>query len=407
MKTKETFSLLYILNSGKAKANGECPIVLRITINGKSVSLSTQRSVLPDYWEPKTGMVFGKSPKIKAINEHLEALKVKAYRSYSDLLLIHDTITPELLKETLQGRGNSAKSLVVVWEEHNAELKSLIGKETSYTNWQKYASCLKYIREYLTLEYKASDVSLKRIDFKFIRGFELFLKLKKSCSYNTTTKYLQNFKKVLGHSIKNGWLQQNPMASFKLSLKEVERPFLCEAEIKQLINKEFTIKRLEQVKDIFLFSCFTGLAYSDVKKLRQEELVKQPDGTLWIRTYRKKTKISSNIPVLPEALNIINKYNCNQNHNEAVLPVPSNQKLNAYLKEIADLCGINKALTFHIARHTFATTVTMMNGVSIESVSKMLGHKNIRTTQHYAKIVDEKVGIEMQILTRKLKLKNL
>jgi site-specific recombinase XerD len=202
----------------------------------------------------------------------------------------------------------------------------------------------------------------------------------------------------------NNWIDRNPFSNYKTKIREVERVYLSEEEIENIINKDFKTDRLSLVRDIFLFSCFTGLAYIDVKNLTKSHISLGIDGEKWIFTHRQKTETASKIPILPITQMIIDKYEdhpecCNQNK---LLPILSNQKMNAYLKEIAGVCEIEKELTFHIARHTFATTVTLTNGVPIESVSKMLGHKNLRTTQHYAKVLDKKVSEDMMILRNKM-----
>ena len=234
--------------------------------------------------------------------------------------------------------------------------------------------------------------------------FEVFLRTKKLCNYNTTIKYLQNFKRIVMIGFKNGWLKINPFADFKLTLREVDRPYLTEKELQNIMDLEIMIPRLELVRDLFVFSCFSGLAYADLFKLKASEIECDPKGVLWIRTRRQKTKVKAQIPLLNVPTFIIEKYTDLSilKAEEKVLPVISNQKLNAYLKEIQTLTGLEKSLTFHVAMHTFATTVTMMNGVPIESVSRMLGHKDIKSTQHYARIVDTKIGNDMTDLALKM-----
>jgi integrase len=204
----------------------------------------------------------------------------------------------------------------------------------------------------------------------------------------------------------NSWITANPLAHYKSTAKAKEREFLTKAELDSLAKKNFSISRLEQVRDIFLFCCYTGLSYADVKKLRRSEISTGMDGGQWIFTNREKTDTSMRVPLLPVASMVLDRYSNHPQCDNAglLLPVLSNQKMNAYLKEIADLCGVNKLLTFHIARHTFATTVTLSNGVPIETVSKMLGHTNLKTTQHYAKILDNKVSDDMMQLRQKLAL---
>ncbi|HXB42711.1 MAG TPA: site-specific integrase, partial [Puia sp.] len=245
-----------------------------------------------------------------------------------------------------------------------------------------------------------------KLDHEFITEYEFWLKSARNCSHNTTMKYLANFKKVVLICVKNGWLQRDPFFGYKMTKKPVIREFLSEPELKLMAEKQFG-KRLQQVRDIFLFCCYSGLAYADVYKLKRSEIRIGIDGKKWIFTSRKKTETLSRIPLLPVSLAILEKY---ADHAECIitdrlLPVLTNQKMNSYLKEIADVCGITKELTFHIARHTFATTVTLNNGVPIETVSKMLGHTNLKTTQHYAKLLDTRVSEDMKCLSEKLDFK--
>jgi site-specific recombinase XerD len=299
--------------------------------------------------------------------------------------------------------------LVAIFKQHNDEIKALIGKDYAPATHIRYETSLKHTVHYLQWKYKISDIDIRKIDHEFITGYEFYLKSVCKCCQNTTSKYIKNFGKIIRICLANGWIERNPFINYKSKIIEVERVFLSIEEIEILLNKEFAMERLNQVKDIFLFSCFTGLAYADVKKLSPRNIGLGIDGERWIFINRTKTDTRSNIPILPIAATILEKY---RNHPQVVmkgklLPVLSNQKMNAYLKEIADLCGFNKELTFHIARHTFATTVTLSNGVPIESVSKMLGHKNLKTTQHYAKILDLKVSNDMQVLKAKFENKKL
>ncbi len=252
--------------------------------------------------------------------------------------------------------------------------------------------------------YKTPDIAIREIDNEFVTSYEFYLRSEKSCCNNTTVKYLKNFKKIIRICLSNGWIDKDPFAAYKAKLNEVVPAFLTAEELQLISQKQFSIDRINQVRDIFLFSCYTGLAYADVKKLKRSEIIIGIDGQQWVFTSRQKTDTASRIPLLPVELEIMNRY---AEHPQCIyegrlLPVLSNQKMNAYLKEIGDLCGISKPFTYHTARHTFATTVTLSNGVPIETVSKMLGHKNIRTTQHYAKILDTKVSEDIEILRQKL-----
>jgi site-specific recombinase XerD len=407
MSSRNSFNLFFYINRSKQKRNGECPVMLRITLSGRSVAVSLKRSINAQIWEPAVGLAKGKSNEAISMNKYIDAVRVRAYEKHNELLTTRDELSPELLRDAILNINSAkGKMLIEIWEEHNQQLKELIGRETSYANYQKYSTCLRYMKEFLWTFVKAEDILIKLVDRNLVTKFEHFLKVEKGCNYNTTVKYLQNFKKITKRAQHNGWLIQDPFATLKLSLREVDRPYLTEGELLSLMDKEFKIERLMHVRDMFLFSCYTGLAYADMRKLKRSELERSPNGKLWIRTRRQKTGVRAHIPLLDVAEQILNKYaELNVPIDAPILPIISNQKMNAYLKEIADLCGIDKCLSFHVARHTFATTVTLMNGVPIESVSKMLGHKNIKSTQHYARVVDQKVGEDMEQLALKLESK--
>ena len=262
-----------------------------------------------------------------------------------------------------------------------------------------------HVENYIKKEYKAQDIPVNQVNHKFISGFEYYLKTERKCGHNSAIKYITNFKKIIRIAYANEWIKKDPFLNWKGTLRIVDREFLNQEEIQKMVDKEITNERLDLVKDIFLFCCYTGLAYADVKKLSSDDVVIGIDGNKWIKTNRTKTKTRSSIPILPTAEDILKKYSTHPQFTEKrLLPVLSNQKMNAYLKEIGDICEIHKNLTFHLARHTFATTVTLSNGVPIESVSKMLGHKNLQTTQHYAKILDRKVSDDMAALRERMDL---
>ena len=404
MSSKSTFSLVFYINRTKTRKNGECPIMLRININGSRVTLALKRHVDPQNWDPGRNQMKGRTDQARVFNDYLDSIRVRAHKKYNELLTSRDEVQASDLRDAILG-VNTAKTrcLIETWDEHVANLKQLIGKESSYATYQKYNAAKKHMQVFLRKHYKTEDVSLKSVDHYMITRYAHYLKTEMGCNYNTATKFLQNLKRITTLAIRHGWLTKDPFAGITLSLKEVDRPYLTEAEMKRLMEFQSPFERLNKVRDFFVFSCFTGLAYIDVKQLRRCE-IEHNEGGYWIRTRRQKTGARANIPLLNIPLEIIRKYSVLEalQPEDLVLPMPSNQKINAYLKELADLCGITKALSFHIARHTFATTVTMMNGVPIETVSKMLGHKNIASTQHYARIVDQKVGEDMQLLSQRL-----
>ena len=404
MKTK--VSTLFYAKKAKAAANGLIPIYMRITINGKRIELSTNRFVEISKWSTEAGKIKGSSEEARSINNHLDLLKSQIRDAEMELIHKKIALTTETIKSKLLGVDERARMLVPIFQDHNNKIKELVGKEYAPGTLERYTTSLKHTIEFMQWKYNISDIDITKIDHAFITDYEFWLRSVRNCANNTAVKYLKNFNKIIKLCLANDWLDKNPFANYKSKVKEVERVYLTEAEIQSIIEKDFKTERLSLVRDIFLFSCFTGLAYIDVKNLTKSHISFGIDGEKWIFTHRQKTESASKIPILPVTQMIIDKY---ENHPQCInedklLPILSNQKMNAYLKEIAGVCEIEKELTFHIARHTFATTVTLTNGVPIESVSKMLGHKNLRTTQHYAKVLDRKVSDDMKILKEKLAL---
>ena len=399
-----SFSLLFYVKKSKADTAGKANIYLRITLDGNRTELSIRRKILIDNWIASSNMAKGNSQESQEINRYIIAIKNKIYQIEQNLIHQGLAVTATAIRDVYLGKGSDDKMLVQIFQEHNDKVEKLVGKDFAAGTLERYRTAKKHIENYILQEYKVKDISVKEVDHKFITGFEYYLKTTRNCAHNSAIKYITNFKKIIRIAYANDWINKDPFVHWRAKLKIVDREFLTEKELQTLVEKEFSIPRLEQVKDIFVFCCFTGLAYADVKKLSKDHLVFGITGEKWIKINRSKTDIRSNIPLLSIPHTIIQKYadSNDLSGTELLLPVLSNQKMNAYLKEISDLCAINKNLTFHLARHTFATTVTLTNGVPIESVSKMLGHKSIKTTQHYAKIIDKKVSDDMKVLKDKL-----
>lgn len=399
-----SFSLLFYVKKSKADTAGKANIYLRITLDGNRTELSIRRKIHIDNWIASSNMAKGNSQESQEINRYIIAIKNKIYQIEQNLIHQGLAVTAKAIRDVYLGKGSNDKMLVQIFQEHNDKVEKLVGKDFAAGTLERYRTAKKHIENYILQEYKVKDISVKEVDHKFITGFEYYLKTTRNCAHNSAIKYITNFKKIIRIAYANDWINKDPFVHWRAKLKIVDREFLTEKELQTLVEKEFSIPRLEQVKDIFVFCCFTGLAYADVKKLSKDHLVFGITGEKWIKINRSKTDIRSNIPLLSIPHTIIQKYadSNDLSGTELLLPVLSNQKMNAYLKEISDLCAINKNLTFHLARHTFATTVTLTNGVPIESVSKMLGHKSIKTTQHYAKIIDKKVSDDMKVLKDKL-----
>lgn len=383
----------------------EFPIYMRITVNGEYREISVKRKCDPTKWNVSAGRVDGKTEFAKALNSYLDVLQRKLYDARKNLLENDYPVTAENIKTVLLGKEISVHKymLMEVFKHHNDQMAALVGIEYAPGTLERYTTSYNHTRSFLEWKYQVSDMDITKLNYEFISEYEFWLKSVRKCDHNTTMKYLSNFRKIVKWCLLNGWLQKDPFMGFKMPKREVERTALTEIELQEMASKNFSIERLILVRDIFLFSCYTGWAYADVKNLRRTDIIIGVDGEKWIVSKRQKTDVTARIPLLPKALAILDQYH---NHPACVIdgrimPVLSNQKMNSYLKEIADSCGITKNLTYHIARHTFATTVTLSNGVPIETVSKMLGHRNLKTTQHYARILDTKISMDMMELRSK------
>jgi len=378
---------------------------MRITIDSEIMEISTKRKCESRKWNKISGRMNVKEPAAGEFNSYLDTLQLKVFEAKRRLLEVDKPVTPENIKDVLLGKstGREKKMVLAVFQQHNDPMKSLIGKEFAAGTLQRYEVSYRHTKSFIEYRYKKADLAITQLNFEFLTEYEFWLKSVRKCDHNSTIKYLSNFRKIVNRCLRSGWIEKDPFFGIKMAKREVERTALTEMELQTITEKPFSIERLSIVRDIFLFSCYTGLAYADVKKLKKSEIIVGQDNEQWLVSKRQKTDISARIPLLPAALTLIDRY---KNHpqcllTDQVLPVLSNQKMNAYLKEIADVCGISNALTFHIARHTFATTVTLSNGVPMETVSKMLGHRNLKTTQHYAKILDLKVSKDMKHLREK------
>ena len=405
---EKSFSLSFNVKKPKSKNKGKFPIYLRITVDGTRTEISTNRQVEPDRWNPQSERVNGSKEDARSINSYLDILQTKVYEARRVLIEKNQQVNAEGLKNILKGKSESSKMIMEIFQQHNDEVKSLIGKDYSPATLERYKTSYCHTKAFIVWKYGVSDMDIKKLNYEFVSQYEFWLKTYRNCDHNTAIKYIANFRKIVNRSIRNGWLDKDPFVGFKMTKREVIPEFLTEHELHVMAIKTFSTERLSQVRDVFLFCCFTGLAFADVEKLKLSEIAIGVDGNKWIFTRREKTNTPTRIPLLPIALEILERY---KDHpvcinSGKVLPVLSNQKYNEYLKEISTLCGINKKMTTHTARHTFATTVTLSNGVPIESVSKMLGHKNLMTTQHYARVLDKKISDDMNMLKNAMEFKS-
>lgn len=398
------YTLLFYLKKPKKYESGPMPIYMRITVKGKSAELTISRKSSPDRWCSKSHRENGKKDSTKGLNSYLDELQRRVVEAHLKLIDERKKITAISLKNTFRNRSDRTHLLIELFKAHNDKMESLIGIDFEANTLKGYQTTLNHLNGFIKTKYRKPDLEIDLVDYSFIRDFDYYLKKEFKCVPVTVAKYIKHLKKIVKECIKTKILKDNPFVEYKPKIKIKEREFLSQVQLDEIINKKLKSQRVKQVRDVFVFCCYTGLSYADVKKLSRKEIMVGIDGEQWIMTKRKKTGTSSRIPVLKPALDIIEKYKSHPRcENEGiVLPVLSNQKMNSYLKEIAKDCGITQNLTFHLARHTFSTTVTLTNGVPIETVSKMLGHLDIKTTQHYAKVIDLKVSKDMQDLQRKL-----
>ena len=401
----QNFKVLFFLKKGRRRDKNLLPIYVRVTINGKRSEWSIQRSIEPAKWNQQVRRASGSKEEVKILNQYLDAIQGNIYQVQKDNAMRNEIVTAIQVRDKILKKDEDKKySLVDVYQYHNDQFEKLVGIEFSYGTFKKFKSTLKSLKAFIEWKFEKTDVYLGEVNHKFITDYEFYLKTIQHLQHNTAMVNIKKLKKIVRLCVANEWLDKDPFKSYKITTKETHRNFLLKEELATLLNKRISVQRLDQVRDIFLFSCYTGLSYTDVMMLTGKNISIGVDGEEWIFTKRIKTDSASRIPLLPIAKNILEKYSQRPDiiSSGRLLPKLTNQRLNSYLKEIGDICEFNKELTFHCARHTFATTVTLSNGVPIETISKILGHKSLRTTQIYAKILDNKISSDMKDLKQKL-----
>lgn len=405
MKAKITLHIY--AKTTKANASGQLPIYIRLTVDGQRFEFSSKKFIDKSKWSPELSKMKGNSEEARTLNNYLDLMKSKVFDVQMELIHKNEELNLENFKSRILGTYQRDRMIIPIYQNHNDKIEDLIGNGYAYGTLERFKISLKHLQEFIQWKYNLSDIGINKIDYAFVTEFEFYLRSVKKCNNNTAVKYVRNFRKIIKICLDNDWMEKDPTTRYEGKMKEVERDFLTEDELNRIYNKRFSSERLTLVKDIFIFSCYTGLAYVDVKGLKKDHIAIGIDGEKWIFKNRQKTDTKSKIPVLPIAEEIIQKYSDHPKclNEDSILPILTNQKMNSYLKEIGDLCDISKEITFHMARHTFATSVTLTNGVPIETVSKMLGHKNLRTTQHYAKVLDRKVSEDMKVLRNKFAFK--
>ncbi|MCR8667456.1 site-specific integrase [Aestuariibaculum sp. M13] len=402
MKTSSTFGVLFWLKLANVK-NGEAPLYARITVNGKRAELSLKKRINVTNWDSKKCRFKGLSEEAKLVNNFLKSVNGQLFTIYQDLCRDKKFVSANLIKNNYLGIDNENYRLSDIIEYHNTHMKSTLRWGTQ----KNYYTTHKYLSWFLKQKRKTDDIYLTELNYQFIIDFERFLRGYPQMGGNTVMKHLERLRKMITLAYKMEWIVKDPFIKFAIKYEKKERAFLNAIELEAIEKKTFSIPRLDLIKDLFVFACYTGLSYGDVMKLSKDHICLGIDRKLWIHSQREKTKVPIKIPLLNKAIEIIKKYEYHPQTfgKQTIFPNISNQKLNSYLKEIADVCGIKKNLTFHVARHTFATTVTLNNGVPIETVSKLLGHTKLSTTQIYARVMESKISEDISLLDRKLNTK--
>ena len=397
---RDSFKVLFFIKKAKLLKNGEASVCMRITVNGARVETNIRKSIDPALWNQPKECAKGKSRKACDLNVYIEEARIKLHQLFSEMEEQGQLITARILQERFFGQDKepeAVRTIIGTMQEHNDQCRALVGKDYALITVRRYESCKRYLAELIKQKYGKEDLPLTEVNGELVRAFEFYLKTEKECQQNTVIRYMKCLKKITNLALANEWITKDPFIGIKFHEKEVIREFLTMDELLTIYNKKFSLERITVVRDAFIFAAFTGLAFIDVQQLASEHIVEDQNGNLWIRKPRQKTKNICNIPLLDIPMAILRKYathpTCQKKN--VLLPVPCNQKMNSYLKEIADLCMINKTLTTHTARHSYATSVCLANGVSIENVAKMLGHSNIKMTQHYARVLDSSILRDM------------
>ena len=383
------------------KKNGLIPVMCRITVNGKISQFSCKLDVEEKTWNIELGRVSGRSTVAQETNRMLDKIRVGINKAYQDICDKDNYVTAEKVRNTFLGMGMNHETLLAVFRQHNEDYEKQVGKIKSLRSYWKYCIVYKHLEEFIKQRYKVSDIALKELAPAFITDFELFLRTEKNHCNNTVWSYMMPFRSIIFMAINNGWLQRDPFYAYSITKEETKRGFLSKEEINLLIKGTFKKPSYTLIRDLFIFCTFTGLSWTDMANLTKENLQTSFDGHLWIKTNRQKTGTESNIRLLDVAKHIIEKYD-GMTDDDKLLPVPCYVNCKNSIKVIAKKCGIKKNVTWHMSRHTYATTVCLSNDVPIETLSKMLGHRSIRTTQIYAKITAEKVSRDMEKLSKQI-----
>ncbi|WP_241287323.1 site-specific integrase [Chryseobacterium indologenes] len=399
---RSTFKLLFYLKKNEPKKNGNVPVMGRITIDGTPKSFSTKLDINPNNWDLKHGRVLGKSAQALSTNLKLDNIRVRINKIYDDMLKDEGFATAQKVKLSFLGVGVMDDAILKVFKDQNEDFERMVSKgKRSQNTYNKYKTVYNHLSEFIRERYHREDMAFRELTSDFIREFDFFLRIDKECTHNTVWVYTIPVIALAELAIKKGLIRQNPFEDYEISMEETDRSYLLKEDVEKLMLLKPSKSKYELVKDLFIFSCFTGLSYIDIQKLKWSNIQSFFDGHQWIISRRKKSDVASNVRLLEIPKRIIEKYR-GVTRNEYVFPVPSNATCNSHVKKLIEEAEIitEQKVTFHTARHTFAT-MFLTEGVPLESLSKMMGHKNISTTQIYAKITSQKISRDMDLVSHK------
>ena len=397
---RNTFKVLFYIKKNAPLRNGNTPIMGRITINGQRTQLSTQLSVNPNLWDVSMGRAAGRSAVASHVNEQLSQIRFHIERCYNTLFYEHALVTPKMVKEMYFGNDQRNETLLAFFRHHNEEFSRMVGISRSKTTYYKYRCVYKHLENYVNDKFNRKDLLFKELDKEFLTGFHHYIAQECGHKKNTTWIYMIAFKHILMLARSKGYMDKDIFANYKLQSEFVTRNYLTMDEINRMMQYENEDVTLQLVRDTFLFSCFTGLSYVDIRDLEPQN-IQEINKQLWVNTTRRKTGAEVNVRLFTVPYNILLKY-MPASGSGRIFDLPSNGWCNKCLDKIVAEAGIPKKITFHAARHTFATTITLSQGVAIETISKLLGHKNIRTTQIYANITHSHISGEMERLSKRI-----
>lgn len=398
---RHNFSISFYLKQSTPRKNGKYPIMLRITINKEVTDVSLKTVVLPQYWDKHKKRIVKTAPEAQAINTYLDDVYTTLHYYYKQALLSSKHITSNMLKQRFLLIGNTPPTLLKLFMKQKEDACRLfLANKISVSHYNKHKLVYQRLGEFCKKS-RINDMPLDQFNRQTIHDLEIFFKADYNLSVNSTAKMLEFIRKGILWAYQCGLILINPFSAYRIKKEDTQVQFLNKQEISRIRKKQLDIPRLDLVRDSFVFSCFTGISYADMCKLTKDQIVFDSKSSGYIHFYRTKTNHPAFIPLLPQSMEILDKY-INQNNSGKIFPMLSNQKTNAYLKELADICGIKKKLTYHVARHSFAVTICLENGIPIETLSKILGHTNLRVTQAYAKITHKKVMNDMQALKDRL-----